>query len=199
MSPTLLRALVLTIAFAGLLSWVHTQTRDRIAMEQLHFEQSQLASVLPATSYDAPLKRATFSLPMTNSDHPSPVYLAYQGGQPKAALIEITTSKGYSGDIKLLLAVSVEGVVLGVRVLEHKETPGLGDAIEHTKSDWLNQFVGQERALGTHRRWRADRLGGDFDTLSSATITSSAVIEAIALGLDAYTIYRDQIWSSANE
>ena len=79
---------------------------------------------------------------LRGSDEPLPVYRARGGDQPVAVVLTIVTPNGFSGHIHLLVAVDVEGIVTGVRVIEHRETPGLGDRIEAGKSDWMRGFRG---------------------------------------------------------
>ena len=97
-----------------------------------------------------------------------------------------TVGAGYAGPIRLLLAVTPEGTLLGVRVLTHTETPGLGDQIEAARSDWIHRFAG--RALGDppQARWTVRADGGAFDALTGATVSSRAVVEAVAAGLGWY-------------
>lgn len=197
MTSFLFRALILTLALAGLLATVHHLTEDRIAQGKAAFEERQLASLLPSSGYDPPLKRAPTGLPIQG--RVAPVYLAYLDGAPASALIELVTPKGYSGEIKLMLAVSFAGEVLGVRAMAHRETPGLGDAIDYDKSPWITQFNGRTLTNHSGTTWAPDRRGGDFDTITSATITSSAVIESVELGLRAYVAHRDSLWGEFNE
>lgn len=197
MIQTLLKTLLLTFVFAGALSGVHWLTEDRIEQnKQAHIAQ-QLASLLPGGFFDPPLQTLENPFILAEDQPPATVHLAYQNQTPKAALIDWTTPDGYNGDIRLVIAIDPDGELIAVRVLEHRETPGLGDAIEHTKSDWISQFSGRSLNNPTPDRWQADRLGGEFDTISSATITSTAVIEAIALTLEIYEQERDTLWANA--
>ena len=117
-------------------------------------------------------------------------------GQPVAALIEAVAPRGYGGTIRLLVAVTPDGKVIGVRVLEHHETPGVGDRIESGRSGWLKQFI--DRSLGgpPDSRWALRRDGGDYDQLSGATVTSRAVTTAIRDGLAWYSQNRAQVFDA---
>lgn len=194
MIQTLLKTLLLTLVFAGALSIVHHLTSERIDEQKQNHVAKQLASILPAGYFEPPLYPITEPLMIPGTNQSATVHLAYQNKQPRAALLDWITPDGYSGDIRLLLAIKPDGEVIGVRVLEHRETPGLGDAIEHDKSDWMKQFVGTSINTPAPTGWQADRLGGEFDTISSATITSSAVIEAIASALHAYDRESKTLW-----
>ena len=100
-------------------------------------------------------------------------------GNPQAAVFEIYSSRGYNGGIHLLAGVRRNGTLLGVRVLSHKETPGLGDAIELERSDWMRMFTGLSLGMPPAKSWLTARDGGYFDQITGATVTSRAVIDAV--------------------
>ena len=185
-----LLGLVAAIVLAGLARLTEAPIRE--AREQRAL--STLMSVLPAERFDNDLAGDWIDFPIDNLDPDARLYRAWQNDQPSAVIIDLTTARGYSGDIRLLVALTQAGEVLSVRALEHRETPGLGDRIETRHSDWIEQFAG--RSLGDPPRadWMPDRQGGAFDTLTSATITSSAVIEAIERALTTYRQAQVQIW-----
>ena len=199
MPKTLLTLGLIGVVAAALLSGVHLATRDRIATEQQRQALATLNQLVPESSYDNELvaDRSTARIPGLES--PSTLYRARRGGKPVALLADVTTPNGYSGDIRLLVGIAPDGEVLGVRVLDHRETPGLGDAIERQRSDWIEQF--RDRSLGAPPadQWAADKRGGTFDTLSSATITSSAVIQAVKNVLAWYADNRDNAFEIESE
>ena len=133
---------------------------------------------------------------LLGTDRPLPVHRVRLAGQPVAALIETVAPRGYGGTIRLLVAVTPDGKVIGVRVLEHHETPGVGDRIESGRSGWLKQFI--DRSLGgpPDSRWALRRDGGDYDQLSGATVTSRAVTTAIRDGLAWYSQNRAQVFDA---
>ena len=108
-----------------------------------------------------------------------PVYRARLAGHPVAAIIESVAPDGYSGSIRLLVGVTPDGRLLGVRVLQHHETPGLGDAIEERRSDWIRSFEGRSLRDPPLARWKVRKDGGDFDQLTGATMTPRAVVAAV--------------------
>ena len=131
---------------------------------------------------------------LLGTDRPLPVHRVRLAGQPVAALIETVAPRGYGGTIRLLVAVTPDGKVIGVRVLEHHETPGVGDRIEPGRSGWLKQFI--DRSLGNppDSRWGLRRDGGDYDQLSGATVTSRSVTIAIRDALAWYAQNRTQVF-----
>ncbi|MBY6205053.1 RnfABCDGE type electron transport complex subunit G [Halomonas denitrificans] len=175
-----LRILVLVGAAAALLlAGVHLGTADRIERQAEQRAQRTLTQMLPSGSFDNRPIDDRFEARIAGLDGPSTIHVARLDGRPVALLADVTTPAGYSGPIRLLVAIDPAGEVLGVRVLEHRETPGLGDRIELRRSDWIEQFDGRSLGRPPLEEWQTDRRGGEFDTLSSATITSAAVTEAV--------------------
>lgn len=116
---------------------------------------------------------------LLGTDEPVPVYRARLAGRPVAAVMETVAPDGYSGSIRLIVALTPEGRLLGVRVLEHHETPGLGDAIEERRSGWIRSFDGRRLDDPPLPRWKVRKDGGDFDQLTGATVTPRAVVAAV--------------------
>jgi RnfABCDGE-type electron transport complex G subunit len=99
-------------------------------------------------------------------------------------IFPIGTHAGYNGRIALWLAVDPAGRILGVRVKEHRETPGLGDRMELRASTWILAFNG--RSLHDDTVWAVQREGGTFDQFTGATITPRAIVGAVKAGLTQY-------------
>ena len=110
---------------------------------------------------------------------PVTVYRARKSGKPFAAVFSTVAPDGYSGEIRLLVAVKADGSLAGVRVLEHKETPGLGDLIDESKSRWILGFDGLSLGNPPEKQWKVKRDGGSFDQFTGATVTPRAVVEAV--------------------
>ncbi|MGY6631067.1 MAG: RnfABCDGE type electron transport complex subunit G [Wenzhouxiangella sp.] len=164
---------------ALLLGTVNEITRERIDHERQARVMRELARALPAERHDNDLTQDWVDVRLDELGTLARVYRARLGNQPSALLVDLTTPRGYSGDIRLLVALEPDGQVLRVDVLQHRETPGLGDRIERGRTDWLNQFTGRQANTESGQRWAVDKRGGDFDGLSNATITVQAVIEAV--------------------
>ena len=98
---------------------------------------------------------------------------------PIGFLYRVTTPGGYNGAITLWVGVQKSGVVQGVRVIHHRETPGLGDKIDRRVSSWIDTFQG--RSLESHdvMSWDVTNHGGAFDQFTGATITPRAVVHAV--------------------
>ncbi len=184
---------------ATILAGLDRLTRDRIALEQERRALAALTELLPAERFDNELVTDWFEQPVTGLERPVRFYRARLDGQPSAAVLDLVTSRGYSGDIRLLVAIETDGTIIGVRVLEHRETPGLGDRIEIRRSDWIRQFDGASLDHPAPDAWAPDRRGGQFDTLSNATITTAAITDAVRLGLEAFDSLGDALWTRESE
>jgi len=165
----------------GLLALTHWSTAERIADNRRQALLQRLHEVLPADAADGQLHddQRLVSDPRLGSEAALPVYIARRDGQPVAAVLTAIAPQGYSGSIRLLVGVYRDGRITGVRITEHRETPGLGDAIEADRSDWINGFDG--RALGDPAldRWAVKKDGGVFDQFTGATVTPRAVVRAV--------------------
>jgi len=108
------------------------------------------------------------------------IHIARLDNQPIAAIIPTVTADGYSGDIAMIVGVNFDGTVAGARVVEHKETPGLGDKVDLRKSDWILSFNGKSLTNPEINAWNVKKDRGEFDQFTGATITPRAVIHQIA-------------------
>lgn len=127
-----------------------------------------------------------------------PIYRARKGGQPIAAVLHTVAPDGYRGPIELLVAIDVEGKLIGVQVVRHRETPGLGDAFENRNRDWLPKFAGHSLESPPQQRWSVRRDGGDFDAFTGATITPRAIVKAVRRALEFYRAKRDIVFTAPN-
>ena len=140
--------------------------------------RAALRAVLPP----GPGEMQTLTLPAAPMlGHPAPFTLWRQleAGQVQALALPVTRRDGYSGDIELLVGIDAEGRVTGVRVLAHRETPGLGDKIEHTRSDWITAFRGRSLGDPPPAQWGVRPEGGAFDAFTGATVTPRAVVHGV--------------------
>lgn len=127
------------------------------------------------------------------------VYRAYREGVPAAAIFDVHAPDGYTGPIRLLVGVNARGTVTGVRVVSHRETPGLGDGIEVARSPWILGFDGHSRANTPDEQWRLRRDGGSFDQLTGATITSRAVLRTVHRTLEFHDRHRERVFPPGTE
>lgn len=176
---------------AALLIVGNDATHQAIADRQAEDLLASLAQVIPAALHDNDL-RANAVLVDGDDGQPLTIYRAVKG-QRFTAFAWRTIAQGYAGGIDLLLGVDASGQLLGVRVLAHAETPGLGDRIEAQKSDWILGFNGRSLDDTTEAQWHVKKDGGRFDQFSGATITPRAVVRAVHDGLVFFRAHRDQL------
>ena len=193
---------ILAAVCTGLVAVTWHLTSPRIAAnEQAALEQS-LEPTLSGVFYD---NVVTESLLVIEPPHalpgtePVPVYRVYSENAPVAAVFVITEPGGYAGDIRLLVGIEYSGEVTGVRVLAHRETPGLGDLIEASKTSWLEQFPGTSLGAPPRDDWAVRRDGGAFDQITGATVTTRAVVRAVRQTLVYFEGNRDFIFEAAGE
>lgn len=130
---------------------------------------------------------------------PVSIYRARLNNAPAAAIFSVTAPDGYNGAINLLIGVNIDDIVTGVRVISHKETPGLGDSIEIEKSNWITNFDGHSLSNPQEKRWRVKKDGGDFDQLTGATITPRAIVKMTKKTLQFFQKNHDIIFAKTVE
>lgn len=199
-SPTAKAALLLalfTVLGTGVLSATHFATRDIIAAGEKQAKLALIGQILPAALYDNELLAAVRELPPTaelgNRDA-TPLYLARRGGTASAAVFECVAPDGYAGRIKLLVAVKANGELAGVRVVDHHETPGLGDYIEIARDAWITQFTGRSLENPAPGEWKVKKDGGQFTQRSGATVTPRAIVKAVRRALEYVASHRAQFF-----
>lgn len=157
----------------GLVTLVYHASKDKIAENEYLALLHSLQEVLSQNSYDNDLVNDVLQLQTYT------IYRARKAGKPVAAIIKTTTTHGYNGDIHLLIAITINGRITGVRALNHRETPGLGDKIELKKSDWILSFVQKSLSDNDLSLWAVKRDGGLFDQFTGATITPRAIVNEV--------------------
>ncbi len=182
---------------SGLVAFTQDNTEARIADNHRRAMLKSLNELVPTDQYDNDIY--TDILYVRNSellgtDEPVPVYRARKDGWPVAAVLAPVAPDGYNGNIRLLVAVRLDGTLAGVRVVEHRETPGLGDHVEAERSDWILGFNGKSLHDPVEEQWKVKRDGGVFDQFTGATITPRAVVKAVKKALLYYQIRGDKLF-----
>ncbi|EFL4508415.1 TPA: electron transport complex subunit RsxG [Escherichia fergusonii] len=165
---------------AGLTAAINQMTKSTIAEQAAIQQKALFDQVLPTDHYNNRLTESCYLVnapELGKGEHR--IYIAKQDDQPVAAVLEATAPDGYSGAIQLLVGADFSGTILGTRVTEHHETPGLGDKIERRLSDWITFFAGKKIDGADDRRWAVKKDGGEFDQFTGATITPRAVVNAV--------------------
>ncbi len=186
------------IAGVAAVALVHEQTKAQILANERQALVDTLNEVIPASAHDNDLLDDRIFLQheeLLGSTKPLPAFRARQDGEAVAVLMEVIAPNGYNGNIRLLVGIHSNGELAAVRVLSHKETPGLGDVIEQGKSEWLEQFPGLSLDKPARENWQVKRDGGAFDQITGATITPRAVVEAVKNALIYFEQHKQEIFS----
>ncbi len=177
-------------------------TAERIETNKKEWLERSLQPALAGLFFDSPVTKSMLTIPPPH-DLPGSgtaiIYRVYAGEAPVAALFVVSARDGYAGPISLLIGVAFDGTVTGVRVLEHRETPGLGDRIETAKSDWVLQFDGRSLENPELGKWAIRGDSGEFDQLTGASVTPRAIIKAIKKTLIYFDTHRDAIFVAVAE
>ena len=174
---------IFAVVTSGLIAITQVGTKDRIAKNEREAQAKALYEIVPRDSIENDLLEDTveFVAPsLLGSEQPGTAYRARRDGKVATVILPVTAPDGYSGNIHLIVGVNADSSVAGVRVLAHKETPGLGDKIELKKSDWVLSFNGKSMAGSNDRDWAVKKDGGQFDQFTGATITPRAIVNATA-------------------
>lgn len=186
------------IVATGLVSLTEINTRDQIIENERLALLAALNELVDTTRYDNDIAVDKIVLPAItelNTKDATHVYRARKGTTPIAAVFTSIAPNGYSGKITLLVGIYYDGSLAGVRVIQHKETAGLGDKIDLKKADWILGFNGLSLQNPVESKWKVKKDGGDFDQFTGATITPRAVVSAVKNALLYFKQHRDQLFT----
>ncbi|WP_347987538.1 electron transport complex subunit RsxG [Methylomonas sp. AM2-LC] len=184
---------------ALLLGFADLATRGVIQHRLQEDLQANLEQVIPTELHDNNLLQDSVLIDSTadklGADQ-TEVYLAKKQGEISAVCFKFVAPDGYAGPINLVMGIDRNGEILGVRVISHIETPGLGDKIEISKSKWVLSFNGKSLQNMSVEQWAVKKDGGSFDQFSGATITPRKVVQAIRRGLKFYELHQTELLSA---
>ena len=181
------------------LAFIHEQSKGKIEVNEAIEKMKSFAQVLPANAYDNKLLEDFVTVPAggeLNNRDATRIYVARLAGIATAVILETTARDGYSGDIKLLMAVRNDGSISGVRVIAHKETPGLGDYIDILHGDWIKSFDHLSLTTRPSAQWKVKKDGGQFDYMAGATITPRAVVNITQAALHYVEANKAQLFAA---
>ena len=194
--------MIFAIIGAGIVGLTYENTYKRIERNEEQVLLRKLHTILPPGEYDNDLLDDRLELdrdPLLGTDEPSKAYLAFKNDKPVAVVLSPVAPNGYSGPIHLLVGIYYDGRVAGVRVVKHRETPGLGDAIESQRTDWLLGFSGKSLQDPAEKNWKVRRDGGVFDQFTGATITPRAVVKAVRSALVYFQQHRKELFNETDD
>jgi electron transport complex protein RnfG len=194
------------VAFAAVftlvMAFVYQITKAPIEKSEAEARMELFAQIVPPGMHDNDVLKDTVTIapnPLLGNKQPTIANRARLRGQPQAIILEAIAPDGYSGNIKLLIAIKYDGTVSGVRVLTHKETPGLGDYIEIAKNNWIKLFDGKSLTQTSEAEWQVKKDGGKFDYIAGATITPRAVVKAVHKALQYFEANKDTLFAQGQK
>ena len=197
-----LKTAITMLAFAligtSLLAYVFDITRAPIEASEKQARLALFKEILPVNVYDNDLLKTTVEIgpnDLLGNRISTIANIAKYNNKTAGVVLEAIAHDGYSGDIKLLIAIRADGSISGVRVLAHKETPGLGDYIDIAHGKWIKLFDDESVNKTTATNWQVKKDGGKFDYMVGATITPRAVVKAILKALQFYEINKQTLFA----
>lgn len=186
------------IIATAILASVFFMTHDAIVKSEEAEKMKLITQIVPPTLFDNDIIQDRSSIapdPLLGTEDVTIAYRARLNGEPSAVVFESIAPDGYSGKIFLVIAVRANGELAGVRVVTHKETPGLGDYIELPKDPWIKGFDGKSREVYKDEDWKVKKDGGQFAYMAGATITPRAIVKAVNKALIYYAAHREQLFA----
>jgi electron transport complex protein RnfG len=197
----LVAAIATAAALLVTVSWEFSH--ERIEANQRARLLASLSSVLDASLLEQDLDPVLISAldeELLGSDEAIDVFVPVDGDTPLAAIFASIAPDGYNAPIALLVGLEVpSGRITGVRVVSHRETPGLGDQIDIDKSRWILQFNGKAVDDPPASAWAVTKDEGQFDSITGATVTPRAVIRAVYNTLLYFDAHRDELLAEARQ
>ena len=197
---TALNLLLFAVVSTALLAWAYDLTHETIARSIENEKMKLIAQIAPPATYDNDIMKDTAQLAADKLLGGNGTTLVYRGrlnNQPSIAVLQVIAPDGYSGRINLIIAIHSDGRISGVRVVSHRETPGLGDYIEIARNHWITGFNGVSLENRKSGEWKVRKDGGTFDYRAGATITPRAIVKAVHKALQYYAQHRDELFAQS--
>ena len=197
-SKTAITLIAFAIVFTALLAFVFQITKVPIEKSEAAARLSLFRQIVPQSMHNNDLLTDTVTIApndLLGNKQPTIANRARIDNKPAAVIIEAIAHDGYSGDIKLLIAIKADGSISGVRVLAHKETPGLGDYIDIAKDNWIKLFDNQSLLKTAEPLWKVKKDGGEFDYMAGATITPRAIVKAVHKALQYFKANKQSLFA----
>jgi Na+-translocating ferredoxin:NAD+ oxidoreductase subunit G len=199
-SKTALTLIAFALVFTALLAYVFTITKTPIEKSEAEARMALFGQIVPSALHNNDLLKDAIKLApndLLGNKQPSVANRARIDNKPAAIILEAIAHDGYAGDIKLLIAIKYDGTISGVRVLTHKETPGLGDYIDISKGNWIKLFDGESLTKTSDANWNVKKDNGQFDYMAGATITPRAVVKAVHKALQYFEANKETLFAES--
>jgi electron transport complex protein RnfG len=186
----------------ALIASTYLLTKDNIALQMRQAEEKALLQIVPRSRHDNEMLDDTIAVGPKDAGlglrEEKQIYVARQNGSVVAVIIPVVAPDGYTGDIELIVGINRDGTIAGVRALNQRETPGLGDKVDLKKSDWVLGFTGRSLNNPTLDGWAVKKDKGVFDQFTGATITPRAVVAATLRALQFAQANRKTLFGDAD-
>ena len=196
-SKTAFTLICFALVFTALLAYVFNITKAPIEKSEAEARMGLFNQIVPKSLYNNDLLKDSISIASNDLLGNKGTIIANRArinDKPSAVILEALAHDGYSGDIKLLIAINVDGSIVGVRVIKHKETPGLGDYIDIAKGNWIKLFDGESLEKTVDTKWAVKKDGGQFDYMAGATITPRAIVKAVHKALQYFAANKEALF-----
>ncbi len=190
------------IAVAGTIALTEIGTREKRAESLRKVKSKALEQVIPSTLRDNALLDDwidTHDKALLQLKKPQKIYIARKAGKITAFILPTRTPDGYGGAISSIVGIDTKGTIIGVRIISHTETPGLGDKIEIKKSDWVLSFNGKSMANTEKSLWAVKKDKGEFDQFTGATITPRAVVDSVYKAVQFFEANKNTLLTNASK
>ncbi len=174
--------MLVTAVSALALGSVYNLTKGPIEMAKQKKQEEAIKQVLPA--FD---RLETIKVKSAHEEDSLQFNVAFVADEIVGVAVNTYTKKGFSGIIRLMVGFLPDGTINNVSVLDHKETPGLGDKMQKNKSEWSNQFNGKNPGANNIKM---KKDGGEIDAITAATISSRAYTDAVMHAFDTYELHK---------
>lgn len=188
------------IATTAMIASTFLTTKDRIAEQERIAQAKALLEVISLERHNNSMLDDSLAIgpePELGLKIEQKIFIARKDGELVGFIFPVVAPDGYSGDVKLIVGVNVDGSVAGVRALSHNETPGLGDKVDLKKSDWILSFYGKSLGNPVAELWKVKKDKGIFDQFTGATITPRAVTNAVYKALNYYAVHKTEILAAS--
>lgn len=190
---------IFAMVSSALVAITFALTENRIAENERQALLKNLHALVPKQLHDNDLYTDNLLIDAPSLNYrgkPVTVYRARMDEKPVSVIFSVVAPDGYSGAIKLLVAINYDESIAGVRVVSHKETPGLGDGIDIEKSNWIRIFDSKSLNNPSAKNWRVKKDGGYFDQLTGATITPRAIVKITKKTLEYFSANKTTVFDA---
>jgi Na+-translocating ferredoxin:NAD+ oxidoreductase subunit G len=199
-SKTAITLIAFALVFTALLAYVFNITKAPIEKSEAEARMALFRQIVPENMHDNDILKDQVSIApndLLGNKQATIANRARINNASAAVILEAIAHDGYSGDIKLLIAIKYDGTISGVRILSHKETPGLGDYIDIAKGNWIKLFDGESLTKTSDKNWNVKKDNGTFDYMAGATITPRAVVKAVHKALQYFEANKQTLFAES--